>query len=364
MINCEKIAVAMSGGVDSSVAAYLLTHRYLDHELVEGEGRRYDPIGIHLNLWACFRGKSARSCCSPMDREDARRVCELLRIPFVSIDMRERFKEEVIKPFVDEYSNGRTPNPCIHCNSRIKFDAVLSWVKKELGVAKIATGHYARIEDSGRLLKGVDTAKDQSYFLFDIQKERLKEIVFPVGRFTKQEVRRIAASAHLPVAEKAESQEICFVPDGDVAGFIESYYPDYAGSAGNFVDVDGNIIGRHRGTHVFTIGQRRGLGTGFGSRRYVKEIRPSSREVVLADDKDLFARDCFVKKVRMFEDRGCTFDADVKIRYKMPATHAKITFEDDGTAHVVFDEPVRAVTPGQAAVFYDGDLVLGGGWIE
>lgn len=369
MTSKPKIAVAMSGGVDSSVAAYLLKEA------------RYDVTGVNLSLWSCFKGSRSKSCCSPEDRQDASAVCEKIGIPFISVDMRDEFKTAIIEPFVAEYARGRTPNPCIRCNTLIKFDMLLKWLERELGITALATGHYAQIKrdaDGIQLRKGVDDKKDQTYFLFDLTTETLNHLYFPMGTYTKDETRKMARDADLPVVEKAESQEICFVPDGDVAAFIEDYFPDCIGQRGKFVDADGNVIGRHRGTHAYTIGQRRGLGVGFGERRYVVKIRPEKGEVVLGDDKDLFESACTVSDVRLFEDCGMVFDADVKVRYKSDSVRAKVTLSngrfsgpsegrkpenDVKAAQIEFTRPVRAITPGQAAVFYDGDVVIGGGWI-
>lgn len=349
----HKIAVAMSGGVDSSIAALLLKEEGLD------------VIGVNLNLWSCFKAPSQQSCCSPKDREDARCVCETLGIPFVSVDMREGFKDLIVKPFVSEYFNGRTPNPCIGCNTLIKFGLMLDWVRANLGATLLATGHYARLMEDGsgiHLLKGADSWKDQSYFLFDIRPSVLPFIRFPVGAYTKDRIRILAERSMLPVAVKDESQEVCFIPDGDIRGFIDDYYPEYGRPKGNFVDGNGRVLGRHNGVHAYTIGQRRGLGIGFGSRTYVTGINADKNEVVLGTDKELFKTRCRVERLNLFEDVGIEFRADVKIRYKTNAVSARIKIGGGG-ADVEFEGPVRAITPGQAAVFYDGEKVLGGGWI-
>lgn len=355
MSKIKKIAVAMSGGVDSSVAAFLLKR----------EG--YDVTGVNLNLWSCFQGSKSKTCCSPQDRRDAAEICEILDIPFVSIDMRKEFKEKIVLEFVSEYSKGRTPNPCIRCNTLIKFDAMLGWVNKELGIEEIATGHYARlISDSNgvHLLRGNDSFKDQTYFLFDISKDILMRLRFPLGCIDKDKSRKIALEAGLPVAEKIDSQEVCFIPDNDVASFIEDYYQDYAQPSGNYVDKDGNVLGRHKGTHSFTIGQRRGLNVSFGERRYVTKIDPKSSTVVLGGNEDLMGDKLIAEKLNMIENPGNRFRADVKIRYKSEPKPASVELKENGTAVVKFDDNVRAITPGQAAVFYDGDLVIGGGWIK
>lgn len=349
----KKIAVAMSGGVDSSVAALLL--------LEAG----YDVVGVNLNLWSCFKEGGNKTCCSPADRIDAARVCEHLKIPFISVDMRDEFKNSVILQFVNDYSKGRTPNPCIRCNTLIKFGSMMKWLEKELGITDLATGHYARIlrDDGTHLMRGIDYTKDQSYFLFDIPRSHLCRLTFPLGDYTKKHARELAKRHNIPVAEKPESQEICFVPDGDVASFIEDYYPEHIRGGGAFIDAEGNKLGRHRGTHAYTVGQRRGLGTGFGKRKYVTDVRAESGEVVLGENSDLFKSSCGVLDLRMLEECGKEFEAEVKVRYRSSAVPAVVKRADDLHAEIIFNEPVRAITPGQAAVFYKGDLVLGGGWI-
>lgn len=359
-----RIAVAMSGGVDSSVAALLL--KKAGHEV----------MGVNLNLWSCFKGSKTKTCCSPADRLDAARVCEQIGIPFVSIDMREEFKSTVIAQFVNDYSNGLTPNPCIRCNTLIKFGALLSWLQREQGIERLATGHYARIhrdEKGVHLMKGLDPQKDQTYFLFDNPPAVLEKLLFPLGDLTKDESRRIAKEAGLAVAEKMDSQEVCFIPDGDVAGFLEDNYPDSTKGEGNFVDADGKVVGRHRGAHAFTVGQRRGLGVGFGDRMYVKEIRAEKNEIVLCADEDLFSSSCEIENINLIENIGDEVNAEVKIRYRSEPVPAKITVENvipaeagiqsRKNALIEFTHPVRAITPGQAAVFYDGETVIGGGWI-
>jgi len=279
--------------------------------------------------------------------------------------MREIFKERIIEPFVREYAEGRTPNPCTRCNTLIKFEELLKWLDREMGIQALATGHYAQIlrDDKGsHLLRGLDDTKDQSYFLFDISKEIFGKLHFPIGTLTKDQARAIALEQKLPVAEKAESQEICFIPDDDVAGFIEDFYPDMVRGRGNFLDGAGNILGQHRGTHAYTVGQRRGLGIGFGERRYVKEIRPEANEVILGDDEELFADSCFISHLRMLEERPGAFDALVKIRYRTPPAEASVRI-DGNSATIRISEAVRAITPGQAAVIYDNNLVVGGGWL-
>lgn len=352
--NSKKVAVAMSGGVDSSVTAYILKES------------GYDVLGVNLKLWSCFKNSKKQSCCSNEDRRDAEKVCSKIGIPYISIDMRDEFKDKIVLEFVKEYLKGKTPNPCIRCNRIIKFDALMAYIKKEFGIETLATGHYARIKrDSNgeHLLKGLDPTKDQSYFLFDIKPALLKNIYFPIGKYQKAEIREIASKIELDVAEKKDSQEICFVPDGDIASFIEDFYPEHVGKRGDFVDENGNVLGHHRGHHAYTIGQRRGLGIGFGERKYVISINSTTGDVLLGDNQNLFKKELRVEHLNMFEHMGNVFTAEVKVRYRSDPVSARVVLDDKNGANIRFKEPVRAITPGQAAVFYDGDLVIGGGWI-
>lgn len=348
-----RIVCAMSGGVDSSVAALLL------------KDKGYDVVGVTMRLWSCFRAPARQTCCSADDSLDAMRVCVQLGIPHHIIDMRELFKREVIGYFTEEYSRGRTPNPCIKCNERIKFGLLRDECRKLFGTDIIATGHYA-VARGGRLYKGADAAKDQSYFLFTLTEDDLNRTVFPLGGLTKGEVRRLADDAGLRTAGKGESQEVCFIPDGDYPGFIRDNYPGLARPAGNFVDLGGRVMGRHEGTHAYTIGQRRGLGLGFGKRRYVVAIDVERNEVVLGDNGDLMRKEAVVRDMNWIDRRrsaGNTGYVTAKIRYRHEGAVARLEQMDGGAVRVIFDRPQRAVTPGQAAVFYDGDEVLGGGWI-
>jgi len=293
-------------------------------------------------------------------------VCEHLGIPHRTIDLSQAFKERVIDPFVDAYIKGETPSPCILCNEYLKFDALIEEARK-LGMDKVATGHYARIEtdDAGRarLLRGIDGDKDQSYFLFSAIGGALNYLEFPVGNLSKPEVRKLASESGLPVHEKEESQEICFVPDNDYASFIECERPHELKGAGAFVDVDGKELGRHRGIHAYTIGQRRGLGIGFGERKYVVKIDAERNQVVLGDDDDLAKSEMLVRDVVWSESKGIPPRADVQIRSTSGAKPANIEDAGDGNVRIVFDVPERAIAPGQAAVFYRGEEVIGGGWI-
>lgn len=349
----KKIAVAMSGGVDSSVAALVL------------KNAGFDVVGITMRLFSCSRIRSG-SCCSEQDRLDARRVCMHLGIPHTTVDLSRAFKERVVEPFVNSYIRGETPSPCILCNEHLKFDALLDEARK-LGLDTVATGHYARIEidddERAHLLRGVDDDKDQSYFLFPAVAGILNHLVFPVGDLSKTEVRRLASENRLPVHEKDESQEICFVPDNDYTSFVESERPHEMIGPGAFVDKDGNELGRHRGIHAYTIGQRRGLGIGFGERKYVVKIDARRNEIVLGDAADLARTEMVVRNVVWAHSRKLPLKAEVQIRSTRRAKPATIEDAADGNVRVVFDEAERAIAPGQAAVFYIGNEVIGGGWI-
>ncbi len=344
----------MSGGVDSSVAALLLKQQ------------GYDVVGCSMHLYSCNRPAS-KSCCSAEDRLDARNVCEKIGIQFISLDYRSLFREKVIAPFIDEYQNGRTPSPCVLCNQHMKFRALLEEAEKH-GAVAVATGHYARVEmrdGAYRLLRGADPKKDQSYFLFTLTQENLKKIYFPIGGLTKDEVRKIARDHGLPTSEKKESQEICFVPDNDYASFIESIRPSGIAGPGNFVGTDGKILGRHKGIHGYTVGQRRGLGFGVGARQYVVRIDPRTNEVVLGSGGDLLKREMTVGGVSWVDSKRI---AQRAIEVQIRSTHAAAVATADpiGACQVKirFEKPQRAVAPGQAAVFYSGDEVLGGGFID
>ena len=348
----ERVVVAMSGGVDSSVAAALLVEAGCE------------VIGVTMRL----SGEGSR-CCSLDDAEDARRVAERLGIRFYVADYADAFRREVMEPWADAYLAGRTPIPCVACNQRFKFRHLLDRARA-LGASAVATGHYARIETdvaSGArtLLRGADPAKDQSYFLFDLRPEQLAAIRFPVGALTKQQVRERARALGLATAEKPESQEICFVPDGDTAGAVEKLRPGAAPGDGEIVDEAGRVLGRHGGIHRFTVGQRRGLGLATGARVFVRAIDAERNRVQVAPIDRLGALGARLTGVSWVagEPPAESVRATVCVRYRHAGTNATIEAARDGTARVTFDEPVVAVAPGQAAVFYAGDSVLGGGWI-
>lgn len=352
----KRVLVAMSGGVDSSAAALLLARQ------------GYDVVGLTMRLADLppEEIKGPRSCCSVEDVGDARRVADALGIPFYAGYYKDEFRKYVIDYFVESYRKGLTPNPCAKCNEHLKFDFLLQRAS-ELGCDYLATGHYAQIDRSGprpRLLRGADKDKDQSYFLFMMSEAAMERVLFPVGELPKSEVRRLAAEAGLPVATKAESQEICFVPDSGYATFVEKNLP-VPPEGGEIVDEEGRVLATHRGLHAFTIGQRRGLGLGGNAEPlYVLRLEPETRRVVVGPEDHLLAPAIRVKIATLAKDAGTNFNATTQIRYRHEGAPASVECLEGDRALVRFNEPVRAPTPGQAAVFYDGDRVVGGGWIE
>jgi tRNA-specific 2-thiouridylase len=364
----DTIAVAMSGGVDSSTVAALLRAR--------GES----IVGLTMQLWNQRRlpelmadGVTGHRCCSLDDVYDARRVAEHLDFPYYVVNFERQFEETVVRPFVDDYQAGRTPIPCARCNSFVKFDDLIR-LARQVGAERLATGHYARIRrnpETGRseLLRAVDRAKDQSYFLFGLTQEQLSRTEFPLGEMSKAEVREAARAAQLPVAEKPESQEICFVPNGDYAQFIEAYLEEQgtavAAAPGEIATPDGEVVGQHEGLHRYTVGQRRGLGLAVGRPLYVIEINVEKNRLVVGEDADLRRDTCEVRDVNWiaWETLADPVEAEVKIRYRHESARARIEPAGEGRARLHFEKPQRAITPGQAAVFYQGDMVLGGGWI-
>ena len=366
-----KIAVAMSGGVDSSAAAAILKDQ--GHELV----------GFTMQLWDQRRGINVDEngdplpsrCCSLDDVYDARRVAEELGFPFYVLNLERDFERDVVQPFVSSYLKGETPIPCVACNSRLKF-ASLDRLALSLGCEKVATGHYARVESDEntrrfRLLRGRNEQKDQSYFLWELTQEQLSRALFPLGEMSKPEARDAARQHNLiGVSEKKESQEICFVPDGDYAGFIDRYLEaenatDRLPGKGEIVDASGRVIGEHEGVHRYTVGQRRGIGIADQRPLYVISITADKNRISVGTADELLSNEFTAAGVNWISlaDPTEPVRADVRVRYRHTAAPATITPLRDGRARVVFDEPQRAITPGQATVFYRGDEVVGGGWI-
>ena len=346
------MVVAMSGGVDSSVAAALLVDQ------------GHDVVGVTLHLWDYPDERSARGRRAPEDLHDARRVADHLGIPHYSFDRRRLFAERVVEPFVDAYLSGETPSPCPLCNRSVKLAELLALADR-LGARKVATGHYARIVDGqGRveLHRGRDVAKDQSYFLHTLSEPTLARLVFPLGEMTKAEVRREAVRRGLPGAGKGESQELCFVPTGRYAAFVERRATGRI-RAGRMLDAAGTVVAAHGGVHRFTIGQRRGLGVALGSPAFVVGIDPERATVRLGSESDLLHTGAIVRGARFFDDVAVRLRASVQVRYRHEGGLATITRED-GSATIRFDAPVRAIARGQAAVAYDGTRVLGGGTID
>jgi tRNA-specific 2-thiouridylase len=370
MTECTTIAVAMSGGVDSSTAAAILAH--------SGES----VVGLTLHLWDQTRlagrhgipdAPKAGRCCSIDDVYDARRVAEDLGIPYYVVNQEERFERDVVRPFVDEYLAGRTPIPCSLCNNHLKFDQLLK-TARSIGAKRIATGHYAVNEfdeKRGRwiLKRPADLAKDQTYFLFGLTQEQLSRTLFPLGHMTKPEVREAARQHGLRLAEKPDSQEICFIPGGDYKQFLTAYLEEQGEpmpeTAGELVAASGEVIGQHEGISNFTVGQRKGLGVASPSPLYVLNIDPASHRVTVGADAELATRTLRARRLNWISIAELTGPMRVRAKIRHRHEPAWATLEPAGPDEAVatFDEPQRAVTPGQSAVFYDGDEVVGGGWI-
>lgn len=352
-----RIVAAMSGGVDSSVAAALLAEA--GHEVIGLSMQLYDQRDPQTSFG---------TCCTLDDLYDARRVARRIGIPHYIVNFEREFNDEVVSDFVREYVSGRTPIPCVHCNSDLKFATLLDRATG-FDAEAVATGHYARIErdTAGRaqLRRGVDRGKDQSYFLFSLSQAQLARASFPVGHLEKGAVREHARRLGLTVADKKDSYEICFVPDGDYAAFVEKHAPDVL-RGGVITDQGGRVVGRHEGTHRFTIGQRKGLGLSAPLPLYVVDIDAAERKVVVGPRAALERNEFTASRVNWVAAvaPAPSTRADVQIRHRHEAAPATVTALDADRARVVFDEPQSAITPGQAAVFYDGDVVLGGGWIE
>jgi tRNA-uridine 2-sulfurtransferase len=352
-----RIVVAMSGGVDSSVAAALLAEQ------------GHDVIGLSMQLYDQSEGQTSfGSCCSIDDLHDARRVAAAINVPHYILNFEKQFNDQVISNFVSEYAAGRTPLPCAHCNSDLKF-ATLAERARGFGADAVATGHYARVERiDGRLVlrRGVDPAKDQSYFLFSLTQEQLAAALFPVGDLPKDEVRAYARRRRLPVADKPDSQEICFIPDHDYRAFVTKSVPQ-AAREGAFVDEEGRVLGSHAGIHRFTVGQRKGLGLSSptGVPMYVLALRPADQRVVVGPKASLEQTRLTASGVNWITaEPAATLRIAAQIRHHHQAAPAGVRSLGEGRAEVIFDHPQLAVSPGQAVVFYDGDSVVGGGWID
>lgn len=360
----ETVVIAMSGGVDSSACAAMMVEQ------------GYRCVGMTMRLWKGEEAEQAscstQSCCGAESVEDARLVADSLGIPYYAINFREEFWNNVVRPFAEAYFSGKTPSPCILCNEKLKFDTLY---KKafDIGASKVCTGHYARIafhEETGRwnLLRGSDPNKDQSYFLFSMTQEQLSKTLFPVGSYTKDHIRKIAQQANLVTAKKPESMDICFIPDGDYASFLERHFPELCQEAKGLIkSTEGQTLGEHRGIHSVTIGQRKGLGIAFGQPLYVTHIDAESKEVTVGSFEKTMRREFAVQRVNWIAKEpmvGESFELTVKVRSRSPEKPARVTALEGNRAQILYHSPQHAITPGQAAVFYQGERVFGGGWIE
>lgn len=355
----QKVVVGMSGGVDSSVAAYLLKEQ------------GYDVVGVTMQIWQDEEQavqEENGGCCGLSAVDDARRVAQALDIPYYVMNFKKEFKENVMDYFVAEYLQGRTPNPCIACNRYVKWESLLKR-SMDIGADFIATGHYARVSqlDNGRyaIKNSVTAAKDQTYALYNLTQFQLEHTLMPVGDYPKDRIRQIAEEQNLPVAHKPDSQEICFVPDNDYAGFIERETGGKVPGPGNFVTKDGEILGKHLGITHYTIGQRKGLGIALGHPIFVSEIRPETNEVVIGENEDVWGNILECNHVNYMGMEGLDSPRRVlaKIRYSHKGEWCNLEKIDDDTIRCTFEKPVRAITPGQAVVFYENEFVLGGGTI-
>ncbi len=353
----KKVVVAMSGGVDSSVAAYLLKEQ------------GYDIIGVTMQIWQDEEHEQIENnagCCGLSAVDDARRVANQLDIPYYVMNFKQEFKRDVIEYFVNEYQKARTPNPCIACNRYVKWEALLNKAL-QIGAEYIATGHYAKIikhSETNRYVLKTTKQKDQTYALYNLTQQQLAHTLMPVSEYTKDEIREIAKKIGLPVADKPDSQEICFIPDNNYAKFIEET-TGCEFKQGDFVDINGNILGRHKGIIHYTIGQRKNLGIALGKPIFVVAIDVEKNQVVLGDNKDVFQNALYADNLNfmMFENLEGEKKFNAKIRYSHTPAPCTIRMKDKKILECVFDEPQRAITPGQAIVFYDGDYVVGGGTI-
>jgi tRNA-specific 2-thiouridylase len=360
----KKVLVAVSGGVDSAVAAALLLKEGFDVTAVFLCLQQFGPELTAEGMEHAIESNS-RSCCTPQDAADARRIAAKLGVKFISLSATKDF-ETIIKSFIDDYEKGRTPNPCVRCNEKIKFGKLFE-LADSLGTQYIATGHYARIVNHNgypAIAPALAPGKDQSYVLFSIPREKLDRIIFPVGQLkNKQAVRDIAKELGLEVHDKPDSQDICFVPDGDYTKLLEAHNSS-ALRAGNFIDTSGKIIGKHNGYGRFTIGQRRGTGIAAGHPVYVTDINPQTADVTIGEKNDLLAGGLTADGANWQVDVPASFDATVKIRYNHRGAAAKVIITGKDAFEVHFDKPLEAVTPGQAAVVYSEECLLGGGWIK